>query len=274
MHISPHIGNLDNLCSKHLTKEPFRILRVYGHAVESREYPGPYCERSAFQVSDSEYKRPQWAQRYALHCIVRDGNSETPQNIRAMEKMFSDEHKKGHIPGAEMCQEWKDLVDEAEQAILGQPFDVVLCTCNEAASNRIVKHLKRQYNPKHLQCIIDESGMAYEPEAIVPMSLCEHVILLGDHKQLQPVIQYKPAKYNGLTTSLFERYASSRKGKVCMMLDVQYRMVRSSYCNNYHSIHIGLKIRFYSLYVCSKTKIFTSALRGYNNNYIIMYVAD
>ena len=133
--------------------------------------------------------------------------------------MFSDEYKQGHIPGAKKYQEWKALVNNAEQNILIDKFDIVLCTCNEAASKRIV-------NFRLLQCIIDESGMASEPETIVPMSLCEHVILLGDHKQLQPVIEYKPARDNGLTTSLFERYAKSgRKNKV-LMLDIQYRMVR------------------------------------------------
>ena len=140
-----------------------------------------------------------------------------------MEQTFCDEHKKGHIPSAKMCQEWKDLVDKAEKVVLGNTFDIVLCTCNEAASKRIVKNLKN--SNRLVQCIIDESGMAYEPETIVPMSLCEHVILLGDHKQLQPVIEHKLAKDNGLTTSLFERYADSRGDKFCMMLDLQYRMV-------------------------------------------------
>lgn len=160
---------------------------------------------------------PPWARKYALHCIIRDD----PQNteLREREKMFSNEYKQGHIPGAAMHKEWKELVQSAEQRILTSNFDIVLCTCNEAASMRIV-------NLRLLQCIIDESGMACEPETIVPMSLCEHVILLGDHKQLQPVIEYKPARENGLTTSLFERYAKSgRKNKV-LMLNIQYRMVR------------------------------------------------
>jgi superfamily I DNA and/or RNA helicase len=141
-----------------------------------------------------------------------------------MEKMFSDECKQGHIPGAAMCQWWKDLVSEVEQTVLNQNFDIVLCTCNESASKRIAQRLRGTGKPRVLQCIVDECGMAYEPETIVPMSLCEHAILLGDHKQLQPIIEYKPAKDNGLTTSLFERYAKSRGKTVCTMLDIQYRM--------------------------------------------------
>lgn len=203
---------------------------MYGHAVEGREFPGPHCEKEAFQVSESEYRQPQWARKYALHCIIRDDPRFV--ELREMEKMFSDEYKQGHIPGAVLCQEWKRHVDKAEEAVLKETFDIILCTCNEAASKRIVKNLKgkRERESRVLQCIIDESGMAYEPETIVPMSLCEHAVLLGDHKQLQPVIEYKPAKENGLTTSLFERYAKSRETKVCMMLDIQYRMVRKFVC--------------------------------------------
>ena len=211
--ILPPIENLDLLSQKTTT---VRILRIYGHAVESREFPGPHSEKETFQISESEYRQPQWARKYALHCIIRDDRQNA--KLREIEKMFSDEYKQGHIPGAKKYQEWKALVNNAEKNVLKYNFDIVLCTCNEAASTRIA-------NLRLLQCIIDESGMASEPETIVPMSLCEHVILLGDHKQLQPVIEYKPARDNGLTTSLFERYAKSREAKV-LMLDIQYRMVR------------------------------------------------
>ena len=199
---------------------------MYGHAIEARDFPGPHCEKEAFQLSESEYRCPQWAQTYALHFRIRSIPIQLSQDLREMEKMFSEECKQGHIPGAAMCQWWKDLVSEVEQTVLNQNFDIVLCTCNESASKRIAQRLRGTGKPRVLQCIVDECGMAYEPETIVPMSLCEHAILLGDHKQLQPIIEYKPAKDNGLTTSLFERYAKSRGKTVCTMLDIQYRMVR------------------------------------------------
>ena len=205
--------NLHHLCEK----KDLKILRIYGKAVERGEFPGPYGENT-FQASDSKHKRPEWAYKYSLHCMIRDSNSEVAIRLKEMEKLFKAEDGKGHIPSADMCKEWKDLVSSAENDILQQRFDIVLCTCNEASGRRIVK-------VKPQQCIIDESGMAYEPETIVPISLCEHVVLLGDHKQLQPVIEYKSARENGLTTSLFQRYAESRREDICVMLKVQYRMV-------------------------------------------------
>ena len=48
----------------------------------------------------------------------------------------------------------------------------------------------------------------------------EQVILIGDHKQLQPVITDDGARRLGLGVSLFERYATQAH-----MLVTQYRMV-------------------------------------------------
>ena len=65
--------------------------------------------------------------------------------------------------------------------------------------------------------------MCLEPESLVPItsSGARQVVLIGDHKQLQPVIQDQVAKMLGLSVSMFERHS-----KRAMMLQVQYRMVR------------------------------------------------
>ena len=46
------------------------------------------------------------------------------------------------------------------------------------------------------------------------------MVLIGDHKQLQPVIQDHVAKSLGLNVSMFERHSHR-----AMMLKLQYRMV-------------------------------------------------
>ena len=69
--------------------------------------------------------------------------------------------------------------------------------------------------------------MCKEPESLIPVvSTCaQQVILVGDHKQLQPIILEKRAKSLGLGRSLFQRYAKNAK-----MLTKQYRMVGIFYC--------------------------------------------
>ena len=111
-----------------------------------------------------------------------------------------------------------------------QQYDVILCTCNEACSDR-VNQLKRR--GRIAQCIIDECGMATEPETIAAASMSDHIVLIGDHKQLQPVIKYKATRECGLLTSLFERYSPSymyrdsddEVDSYMITLQVQYRMV-------------------------------------------------
>jgi len=45
-------------------------------------------------------------------------------------------------------------------------------------------------------------------------------VLIGDHKQLKPIVINRDAKNLGLDRSLFERYADR-----AIMLNEQYRMV-------------------------------------------------
>ena len=115
------------------------------------------------------------------------------------------------------------MITDEEKKEIQKNYDVILCTCNETCSRRLLisKDILAQ-------CIIDESGMATEPETIAASSLCEHVVLIGDHKQLQPVIKYPPAKECGLGTSLFERYANQfekTNDLHLITLKLQYRMV-------------------------------------------------
>ena len=72
------------------------------------------------------------------------------------------------------------------------------------------------------QCIIDECGMCTEPESLIPLTCHkpQQVVLIGDHKQLRPIVKQPTAKELGLERSLFERYA-----KEAILLDMQYRMV-------------------------------------------------
>jgi len=64
--------------------------------------------------------------------------------------------------------------------------------------------------------------MCKEAESLIPVvsSSARQVVLVGDHQQLQPVIQEKSARTCGLGRSLFERYSSH-----AIQLREQYRMV-------------------------------------------------
>ena len=61
-----------------------------------------------------------------------------------------------------------------------------------------------------------------EPESLIPIvsSGVQHVVLIGDHKQLQPIVHDDQARKLKLGVSLFERLSQD-----AYMLKKQYRMV-------------------------------------------------
>jgi len=85
----------------------------------------------------------------------------------------------------------KDLKQQAEDEII-KGADVICTTCVAAFDRRI-------RNVKFRQVLIDEATQATEPEALIPiLKGAKHVILVGDHCQLGPVIMCKKAAKAGL----------------------------------------------------------------------------
>lgn len=71
--------------------------------------------------------------------------------------------------------------------------------------------------------VLDEATQAVEPEALIPLVHgVKQLVLIGDHRQLGPVIMSKPAAKAGLNQSLFERLINL--GLRPIRLQVQYRM--------------------------------------------------
>jgi len=108
-------------------------------------------------------------------------------------------------------------------------YEVIFCTTAMATNPTFVRSIKNRV----FQCIIDECGMCTEPEcmATIISTKAEQIVLIGDHKQLRPVVMSTAAANLGLDTSLFERYSEN-----ATFLNVQYRMV-SFYTNIFLNLH-------------------------------------
>ena len=211
-------------------KDELNILRVFSKTIEREKYPGPKLHEQVFRKysSGNDSKCECHHEPFALHELVRKAN----HRITELESEFVKLHRKGKVPSQAIRQEYYRILTGTERSVLKDNVDIVLCTCNEASSMRIRTTLKPVY------CIVDECGMATEPECMVPIQRADHVILIGDHQQLRPVIKNHNAEVKGLGTSLFERYVSADKYTQIQephMLEVQYRMV--SYCKLYHCMH-------------------------------------
>ena len=203
-------------------KDELKILRVFSKTIEQKEYPGPKLHDVVFpKFTTSETKCEPKHEHYALHKKIRQINSE----IAAMDREFEELNRQNKIPSIAMRRKYQSMVYNAELKVLKSGFDIILCTCNEASSHRITKSVRPVY------CIVDECAMCTEPECMVPIQRAEHVVLIGDHNQLRPVIKSREADAKGLGMSLFERYAQGDKSQQLdplqkpYMLKMQYRMV-------------------------------------------------
>ena len=218
-----------------------QIVRSFGHTIEKLEldklYPGLtsaipiYATRSVLFRNDEDVDMlPNVLKGHCLHEKIRD-----PHNLQQEIREFIQyerwlyNHKEELTLKEDNYQEIEDAINKyrssrakAEEVVL-KSAQVIFCTCAEAGSGRLTGG-KIPIN----QCVIDECGMCTEPETILPMMLSEKFILVGDHKQLQPVVLNKIAESLGLKISMFERlFEDESMSEYCITLTTQYRMVSS-----------------------------------------------
>ncbi|XP_067410120.1 3'-5' exoribonuclease HELZ2 isoform X2 [Emydura macquarii macquarii] len=186
-------------------------LRVYGEAIESMEFPYPGSNRHLSRKALRDTKPKQELSEIILHQRIRQPSNPFSQKIRD----FDARMKREEQISEEEVKKYKALLSDARLHEL-KLHNVILCTCSAASASCLVEHL----NVK--QILIDECAMSTEPETLIPLvsyAKAEKVVLLGDHKQLRPVVNNDFCKSLGMETSLFERYRNQAH-----MLDTQYRM--------------------------------------------------
>ncbi|KAL8598524.1 hypothetical protein ACOMHN_051312 [Nucella lapillus] len=100
-------------------------------------------------------------------------------------------------------------------------YEVVLCTCATAGGGRFIAGAEGSV----FQVIIDECAMSQESQSLIPIiaSNAQQVVLIGDHKQLRPIIKCQAAAELGLDQSLFERLFK-KFWRCTTFLNKQYRM--------------------------------------------------
>lgn len=192
---------------------------MYGGALECKEFPIP---GKVFSMKQTESVPDETLRDISLHHIIRKPGNEYAEKIRDFDRKFKN---KKDIDYRDI-KEYKRYISKAVKDEIPK-YDVILCTTAVATSSRLLNATARSI----YQLVIDEAGMCTEPEclATIVATQAKQVVLIGDHKQLQPVVLCEEAGDLGLQTSLFERYAKSEKSqKVLTLLTNQYRMVNTS----------------------------------------------
>ena len=133
---------------------------------------------------------------------------------KAFQKLQALKNECGELsPGDE--KKYKNAQKKLERDIL-ENADVICTTAVGAGDPRLADFRFRMV-------LIDESTQATEPECLIPIVMgAKHVVMVGDHRQLGPVVTCKQAHAAGLAQSLFERLIAL--GIKPIRLGVQYRM--------------------------------------------------
>jgi len=112
--------------------------------------------------------------------------------------------------------QFDQLYRSAERFILDKA-DVICCTCSAAFDARIENRYKFE------NVLIDEATQAVEPVCMLAMlNGARKVVIVGDNKQLGPVVISRRVANAGLKLSLYERLI--KLGITPIRLLVQYRM--------------------------------------------------
>ncbi|KFP83085.1 Helicase with zinc finger domain 2, partial [Acanthisitta chloris] len=210
LYCGPSNKSVDVVAEMLLKTKNLKPLRVYGEAIETMEFPYPGSNRHLSRKSLRDAKPKRELSEIILHHRIRRAPSPFWQEICKFDTRM---RNREDITEAE-TKEYKDWLTQGRAYQLAR-HDVILCTCSASSAGCL-----EQLNVK--QIIIDECAMSTEPETLIPLvshRRAEKVVLLGDHKQLRPVVNNDVCKSLGMETSLFERYR-----KQAWMLDTQYRM--------------------------------------------------
>ncbi|NXY48116.1 HELZ2 Helicase, partial [Ceuthmochares aereus] len=210
LYCGPSNKSVDVVAEMLLKVKELKPLRVYGEAMEAMEYPYPGSNRHISRKALRDAKPKRELSEIILHHRIR-----RPPNPRWREICdFDARMRRGEQITEEETKKYKNHLTTARSYEL-KNHNVILCTCSAASAGSLEK-----LNVK--QIIIDECAMSTEPETLIPLvshGYAEKVVLLGDHKQLRPVVNHDFCKSLGMERSLFERYRSQ-----AWMLDTQYRM--------------------------------------------------
>ncbi|CAK8694340.1 unnamed protein product [Clavelina lepadiformis] len=190
-----------------------RIVRVYGSLLEEKDFPIPNKPKLHSQSEDTPDPK---LRSFGLHHIIREDRKPFASKLTEFDKLFKEKPEKVKF---EDYQEYTKILKKAKMTELKER-NVVLCTCITAGGSPV-------NNVQYTHCIVDECGMCSEPECLVPLTTAAakseslQIALIGDHKQLEPIITCEQAARTGLKISLFERL-----NKYAGKLTRQYRMVK------------------------------------------------
>jgi superfamily I DNA and/or RNA helicase len=153
----------------------------------------------------------------SVHKLAREKIYNNQNKYSELIKLIERKEKNGYL-----CEKdfkiYKERIRAIENEII-ESADIVLSTLNNSADDRL-RDIHFSY------VIIDEAAQALEPDIILSLvHQAQMVVLIGDDKQLGPLVHSKEAAAAGLSRSMFERLHTIYKdAPFITLLNEQYRM--------------------------------------------------
>lgn len=202
-----------------------------------------------------DFGKPYSYNRIDVWAKAERGSSEEGQNsdnavanwLRGIAERCSEEDE-----CKEVVEEWKRYLRELDgidkqnfAAAYIRHVNVFAATCNECGSKRFRDAYKILFDeevkdPVFDVVIVDETSKATPPELALPLTLGKKIVLIGDHKQLPPMIDendfmealekagakdlVEEWSRKDFQTSQFEKLFLSAPSSIKTSLDTQYRM--------------------------------------------------
>lgn len=193
-----------------------KMVRWYGSSIEGQEFPIP--GKTTILGRGKGTKADEQLRAYSMHILIRQLGKPYQEEITAF-----DRHFRQHPDAVDFndVEKYRKLIRKAVITEVAH-YDVIFCTTAMATNLKVMAGIKGRI----FQIIVDGCEMCTEPESMAAIiaTRAQQVVLIGDHKQLRPIVMSSNAAKLGLEISLFERYA--KKVEMLTMLTSQYRMVR------------------------------------------------
>ena len=153
----------------------------------------------------------------SVHKLVLDKIYQDKNKYQDLKKLIERKEKNGILKESDY-KRYKESMARIEDEIV-EGADIILTTINNSADKR----LKNYY---FSYVLIDEAAQALEPDTLLPLiHHAQMAVLIGDDKQLGPIVQSEMVNIAGLGISLFERlHLFYKDAPFITLLNEQYRM--------------------------------------------------
>lgn len=183
-----------------------------------------YCEELGVTYEEFEEYYREYEKQFIANI---DRNTINQQIIDAFVSK-TNTHRKGKIRKIlEIQKQWEERLPQCEEVDLYiiKSTTIIAGTCIGFISNRVIRSAEFDY------VIVDEAAKATYPELAVSFAKAKKIILVGDHKQLPPVLDTEIIEANkdtirsedlneGLFEKLYNNFPEDNKHR----LTIQYRM--------------------------------------------------